>query len=369
MLGRLRALIVKEFLAVWRDPRSRAVIVVPPILQLLVFGYAATLDVNHIATAVFNEDAGLASRDLIARFEGAPAFEKVVALSRESQFQDAIDSKDVSLIIHVGQTFSEDLTANRQAKVQLIVDGRRSNTALIILGYANDIVAEFNRDWIRAHGLPQPPASLVVRSWYNPNLVSQWFVVPGIVALLNLVVSIVVTALSVAREREVGTFEQLLVSPFWPLEILVGKAVPALIIGIAEASVIIVVAVAWFGVPLVGSLPLLYLGLVLFLLATVGVGLMISSLARTQQQAILGAFLFVVPAVILSGFATPIANMPGWVQNITLLNPMRYFLIIVRGVFLEGISAHSVFDLLWPMALIAAATLTSAGWLFRHRMQ
>lgn len=369
MLGRLRALIVKEFLAIWRDPKSRTVIIVPPILQLLVFGYAATFDVNHIATAVFNEDAGEASHDLIARFEGAPAFERIATLTREAQFADVIDAKEASLVIHVGQTFSADLLAHRPAKVQLIVDGRQSNTALIILGYANNIVNAFNHDWIRAHDLPEPPASLVMRSWYNPNLESRWFVVPGIVALLNLVVAIVVTALSVAREREVGTFEQLLVSPFRPLEILVGKSVPALIIGLVEASAIIAVAVFWFGVPLVGSLPLLYLGLFLFLLATIGVGLMVSSLARTQQQAILGAFLFVVPAIILSGFATPIANMPGWIQDVTLLNPMRYFLIIVRGVFLQDIPANLVFDLLWPMAAIAAVTLTSAAWLFRHRMQ
>lgn len=369
MLGRLRALIVKEFLAIWRDPKSRTVIIVPPILQLLVFGYAATFDVNHIATAVYNEDAGEASRDLIARFEGAPAFERIATLTREAQFADVIDAKEASLVIHVGQTFSADLLAHRPAKVQLIVDGRQSNTALIILGYANNIVNAFNRDWIRAHDLPEPPASIVMRSWYNPNLESRWFVVPGIVALLNLVVAIVVTALSVAREREVGTFEQLLVSPFRPLEILVGKSVPALIIGLVEASAIIAVAVFWFGVPLVGSLPLLYLGLFLFLLATIGVGLMVSSLARTQQQAILGAFLFVVPAIILSGFATPIANMPAWIQDVTLLNPMRYFLIIVRGVFLQDIPANLVLDLLWPMAAIAAVTLTSAAWLFRHRMQ
>jgi ABC-2 type transport system permease protein len=369
MLGRLRALIVKEFLAIWRDKKSRTVIVIPPVLQLLVFGYAATFDVNHIATAIYNEDSGQASRDLIARFQGTSAFEGARTLTRVSEFADVIDAKDASLVIHIGPTFSADLLARPPAKVQFIVDGRQSNTALIILGYANTVLSEFNRDWARAHGMAQPPASLVVRSWFNPNLLSRWFVVPGIVALLNLVVAIVVTALSVAREREVGTFEQLLVSPFRPLEILVGKSTPALIIGMAEATVIIAVAVFWFGVPLIGDLALLYAGLFLFLLATIGVGLMISSLARTQQQAILGAFLFIVPAVILSGFATPIANMPEWIQHVTYLNPMRYFLIIVRGVFLQDIPADLVLNLLWPMALIALVTLTSAAWLFRHRLQ
>lgn len=369
MLGRLRALIVKEFLAVWRDKKSRTVIIIPPILQLLVFGYAATFDVNHIATAFYNEDSGQASRDMIARFEGAPAFERVRTLSRLSQVAEVIDDKEVSLVVHIGPNFSADLLARPPAKVQFIVDGRQSNTALIILGYANTVLREFNEDWTYAHALPQPPTKLVVRSWFNPNLLSRWFIVPGIVALLTLVVAIVVTALSVAREREVGTFEQLLVSPFRPMEILIGKSVPALIIGLAEASLIIIVGVSWFQVPLVGDLALLYSGLVLFLLSTIGVGLMISSLARTQQQAILGAFLFIVPAVILSGFATPIANMPLWIQDVTLVNPMRYFLIIVRGVFLQDIPTHLVLDLLWPMALIAVMTLASAAWLFRHRLE
>lgn len=368
MWGRLRALIAKEFLAVWKDKKSRVVIIVPPLIQLLVFGYAASFDVNHVATAVYNEDNGIAARELIARFEGSPSFEVVSRLSREAEIRDLIDPKDASLVIHIGQTFSRDIMARRPARVQLIVDGRESNTALIILGYASRIVADFNNDWLRAHGEALPPARLVVRSWFNPNLESRWFIVPGIVALLTLVVTMVVTALTVAREREVGTFEQLLVTPFRPFEILIGKSVPALVIGLAEGTVIVAIAVFWFGVPLRGDLLLLYAGLFLYILAVIGVGLMVSSISRTQQQAILGAFLFVVPAIILSGFATPIANMPPLIQDLTLINPMRYFLVIVRGTFLEGLPAALVYDLLWPMALIATVTLAGAGWMFRHRL-
>ncbi|SME96743.1 ABC-2 type transport system permease protein [Tistlia consotensis] len=369
MWARLVALIAKEFLAVWKDRRSRAVIIGPPLIQLLIFGYAATFDVNHVATAIYDEDGGLAARDLIARFEGSPSFEIVARLTREAEIRQVIDPKRAILVIHVGQTFSRDLLARRPARVQLIVDGRESNTALIILGYASRIVADFNSDWLKAHGEIAPPAHLVVRSWFNPNLESRWFIVPGIVALLTLVVTMVVTALTVAREREVGTFEQLLVTPFRPFEILIGKAVPALVIGLAEGTVIIAVGVFWFGVPLRGDLPLLYAGLFLYILAVIGIGLMISSVCRTQQQAILGAFLFVVPAVILSGFATPIANMPPLIQDLTLVNPMRYFLIIVRGTFLEGLSAGLVLERLWPMAVIAAVSLSGAAWLFRHRLQ
>jgi len=361
-------LIAKEFMAVWKDKKSRAVIIGPPLIQLLVFGYAATFDVSHVATAIYNEDSGLAARQLIARFEGSPSFETVAHLSRESEIKDVIDPKKSSLVVHIDQTFSRDLMAGRPARVQLIVDGRESNTALIILGYASRIVNEFNTEWLRAQGRRLPPAQLVVRSRFNPNLESQWFIVPGIIALLTMVVTTVVTALTVAREREVGTFEQLLVTPFRPFEILIGKSVPAMVIGMAEGSLIIAFAVFWFGVPLRGDLLLLYAGLFLYVLAVIGVGLMISSSCRTQQQAILGAFLFIVPAIILSGFATPIANMPHIIQDLTLINPMRFFLIIVRGTFLEATPAALVYARLWPMALIAVVSLAGAGWMFRHRL-
>jgi len=368
MWHRVLALIVKEFLAIWRDKKSRVVVVVPPLLQLVVFGYAASFEVNHVATAVYNEDSGLAARQFLARFEGSPTFDIVARLTRQAQIADMIDPKRASLVIHIGQTFSRDLLSGRTAKVQLIVDGRQSNTALIILGYANRIVSGFNADWLRDHGGAPPPASLVVRSWFNPNLESKWFIVPGIVALLTMVVTIVVTSLTVAREREVGTFEQLLVTPFRPFEILIGKSVPPLVIGLGEGSVIIAVAVFWFEVPLRGHLSLLYVALFFYLLAAIGVGLMLSSLARTQQQAILGAFLFVVPAVILSGFATPISNMPEAIQRLTFANPMRFFLVIVRGTFLQDLPPPLVFANLWPMMVIAAVTLTGAAWLFRHRL-
>ncbi len=368
MWERTKALIIKEFLAVWRDVRSRAVIIGPPLIQLVVFGYAATFDVNNVATAIYTEDGGRAARDFLARFEASPTFDIVARLDRLEQIPEQIDPRRASLVIHIGQTFSRDLQSGKPAKVQFIVDGRESNTALIILGYATRIVSDFNIDWAKAHNRRLPPASLVARSWYNPNLESRWFFVPGIIALLTMVVTIVVTGLSVAREREVGTFEQLLVTPLRPIEILIGKSVPAILIGLVEGTVIILAATLWFGVPLEGNLVLLYVGLFFYLLSVVGIGLMISSISRTQQQAILGAFLFIVPSIILSGFATPIANMPPIIQHFTQINPMRHFLVIVRGTFLEGMSPELIFTQLWPMALIAAVTLAGASWVFRHRM-
>jgi drug efflux transport system permease protein len=368
MWDRVRALIIKEFRAIWKDKRSRVVIIGPPIIQLLVFGYAATFDVNHVATVILNEDRGLPAAQLVARFKGSPTFNIVGHIGTTKEIAQYIDPRYASLVVHIRDGFSREIGAGRTAKVQMIVDGRESNTAQIILGYAGRVVRTFNLQWARTHGLKEPPATVVARAWFNPNLKSQWFFVPGIVALLTLVVTMVLTALSVAREREAGTFEQLLVTPFRRIEILIGKAAPALLIGLAEGSVIIAVAYFWFAVPFRGSLVVLYGGLFLFLLAATGVGLMLSSISRTQQQAILGAFLFVVPAIILSGFATPIANMPWPVQLLTFLNPMRYFLVIVRGSFLEGLPLATALQQLWPMAVIALVCLASAAWLFRHRM-
>lgn len=368
MWNRIAALIYKEFHVIWKDKRSRLIVIVPPLIQLVVFGYAATFDVTNVATAVLNEDSGLAARELVSRFEGSPTFNMVRYISHPAEITEVIDRREASLVIHIRQNFTRVISLNPPARLQAIVDGRESNTALIIVGYVNSIVSDYNDDWARSHGEPTPPASLVVRPWFNPNLETRWFFVPGIVALLTMVVTMVVTALSVAREREVGTFEQLLVTPFRPAEILIGKSVPPLVIGIAEAAVVSAVAVFWFGVPLRGSVLILAVGLFLYLLAVIGVGIMISSISRTQQQAILGAFLFLVPAVILSGFTTPIPNMPEAIQDLTLINPMRYFLIIVRGVFLERLPLDIIAQNLWPMAAIAAVSLTGAAWMFRHRL-
>lgn len=361
------ALVIKELLAVLRDTKSRMVLVGPPLIQLMVFGYAATFDLNHVPIAVYNQDASQASRDLVAQFIGSPTFRLVATLKSQRRIDSLIDSRQVQLVLVIDRRFTRDLLTHQPAAVQAIVDGRNSNTALLIEGYANTVLTDFALQWGAEHGDPAPPAVLDIRARYNPTLSSRWFIVPGIVALLTQVVGLLVVALSVARERETGTFDQLLVTPLRPVDILLGKGLPGLLIGVVEASVIITAAVWWFDVPLRGGLFPLYLGLVLFVIAVIGIGLMISSLAATQQQALLGAFLFMVPSIILSGFATPIANMPDWVQDLTLINPMRYFLVIVRSVFLEGAGVGSLASQYWPMAAIGLVTLTAAAWLFRRR--
>ena len=367
-LRRIVALAIKELLAVLKDKRSRIVLVVPPILQLMVFGYAATFDLNDIPVAIYNEDRGAASRELVAHVTGSPHFHLYGAVDHDSQVTPLIENKKVLIVLHIEPRFGANLERGESAQVQVIIDGRNSNTALLVQGYLRNIVSDFNIDWAKRNGRPVPLATLQVRPWFNSNMASRWFIVPGIVGLLTLLITTIVTALSVAREREAGTFDQLLVTPMRPVEILIGKSFPGMLIGSLEGSFILFMAVFWFDIPLRGSLGALYVGMFLFILSAVGIGLMISSLAVTQQQGMLGAFLSLVPAVILSGFATPIANMPEVIQWLTYINPLRYFLIIIRGVFLEGDSYAILLHYYWPMAIIALVTLSSAGWLFRHRM-
>ncbi len=368
MFARILALAIKEFLALLKDKRSRVVIIVPPMVQLIVFGYAASFDLNHVPYAVYDRDGGYAARQLLAGFRGSPNFRLAYHIERESQIAELIDARKVLMVVQVGPRFTAELASGGSAPVQVLVDGRNSNTAQVAQNYAAQIVNDFNDRWSHDHGRATYPAHLVTRAWYNPNLESRWFFVSGLVGILTLVVTMMTTAMSVAREREQGTFDQLLVTPMRPVEILIGKSLPGLIIGVLLASAVTTIAVLWFHVPLHGSLPTLYSGIVLFLFAAIGMGLMISSLAVTLQQSLLGSFLFLVPAVILSGFATPIANMPQAVQLLTYANPMRYFLVILRGVFLEGAGFSLLFNQMWPLALIALVTLSIAGWLFRHRM-
>ena len=367
-ISQILALTLKEFLALLRDKRSRVVLIVPPVVQLLVFGFAATFDLNQVPVAVYNQDRGAESRELIAKISGSPSFEVVKNIYHDDEVAPLVNNREVLMVVHIEENFSAHLRRGEPASLQAILDGRNSNTAMIAMNYLRTILFDYNRNWLLTRSQTAPMVRLETRAWYNESLRSRWFIVPGIMGLLMLVVALLVTALSVAREREAGTFDQLLVTPLQPIEILIGKAIPGIIIGLLEASLILAISVAFFDIPLRGDLGALYLGVVLFLLAVVGVGLMISSIAMTQQQAILGAFFFLVPAIVLSGFSTPIANMPELVQYLTYLDPLRYFLVIVRGVALEGDSYDLLIHQYWPMLIIGIVSLTTAGWLFRRRM-
>ncbi|MCA0302551.1 MAG: ABC transporter permease [Proteobacteria bacterium] len=368
MWRRIRSLIVKEFLTLWKDRKSRFVLVVPPIIQLLLFANAATFEVREVDVGIWQEDRAALATELLQRFEGAGnTFRVVRRYDNPRAVEDDIAAQRVKAVLHVGQDFSADLLAGRPARLQLLLDGRRSNAALIVQNYAAQIVERFNRE--RALSASRGASvNVETRAWFNPNYDSRWFILPGLTVLLTMVATLLITALSVARERELGTFDQLLVTPLRPLEILVGKTVPALVIGFVEANVIAAVTVLAFGVPFAGQVALFWVGIVLFVLAAIGVGLVISSLARTQQQAILGVFLLMSPATVLSGFTTPIANMPDWCQALTRANPLRYMMELSRGVFLQDLGWSLAWPQLWPMIVIAAVTLSYATWLFGRKL-
>lgn len=368
ILQRILALTKKEMLALLRDAASRAVLIGPPIIQLVVFGYAATFDLKNIPFVVYNQDAGISSRDLIASFTGSPNLQLLHAVHSQKDLAAAINNQSALLAIDIGPDFTRKLERGQSAHIQFILDGRDSNTAAIASAYAQAIVQDFNRKWIAQYGGSPRSTVLIQRAWFNPNLESRWFIVPGICGILTLLVSMLTTGLSIAREREMGTFDQLLVTPLRPAEILPGKALPGFIVGTFEGALIILVSVFWFHVPFNGSVLALYFGLFCFLLSTVGIGLMISSLAVTQQQGLLGVFLFMVPAIVLSGFATPIANMPTAVQYITMLDPLRYFLIILRACFLEGADGTLLWPQYLPLIAIGLVSITIAGQLFHRQL-
>lgn len=369
MWGRIKALIIKEILAVWRDKKSRAVLILPPILQLLIFSFAITLDVNNVSVGILNRDNGSLSFELIERFRGSPFFTRILTLNNISEIADVIDKEKAVIVFQFDEEFSRKLQAGETASVQAILDGRKSNTAQIVQGYASEIIQNYSQEFQRKNNLPILNTALFPYNWYNPNLIYQWFTVPSLIGILSMLIGLIITGLSVARERELGTFDQLLVSPLSPSEILFGKTLPAILIGMIEGSFVAFAAIFFFKIPFEGSFLLLYFSIFVFICSIVGVGLFISSLAKTQQQAILGVFVFMPPAVMLSGFATPVENMPVWLQNFTWINPLRHFLVIVKAIFLKGIPWEIAFSHLWPMALMAVITLTGAGWFFRRRLE
>jgi ABC-2 type transport system permease protein len=362
-------LIIKEILTLVRDKQGRRVLIIPPLLQLFVFAFAATLDVKNIPIAILNRDSGQPAYELTQRFHGARVFSHITYLQGIEQIAPFIDEQYGVMVLSINASFSRELLSKQPASVQLILDGRKSNTAQIVAGYAQSILEQFGNDFSAQHHLPMQNTILVNRNWFNPNLLYYWFNVPSLCAILTMLVSLIITALSIAREREMGTFDQLLVSPLQPIEILLGKTLPALFIGLIEATVIITVGVYIFQIPFAGSLAALYFSLAVFISAIVGVGLFISSLCSTQQQAVLGTFVFMSPAVLLSGYATPIENMPTWLQPITYINPLRYMLIIARGIFLKDMPWDMVWNNTWPMALIAFVNLSGATWFFRRRLE
>jgi ABC-2 type transport system permease protein len=369
MWNRIITLMHKEFLAVWRDPRSRFVLIVPPIIQLFIFAFAATLDVKNVPIGIVNLDHGEQGYELIERFIGSPFFNRIVFMESIDEAKPFLDNMEGVMVMMLDAQFSRNLDAGNPADVLLLLDGRKSNTTQIVANYTASLVDQFNADFTTKAEIKQQNTQLIIRNWFNPNLLYYWYNIPSLSGILPMLVALIVTALSIARERELGTFDQLLVSPLLPLEILIGKSIPAILIGIAEATFIIFVGTIVFKVPFEGSLLLMYPSMVIFIASIVGVGLFISSLVETQQQAMLGTFVFLSPSILLSGYATPIENMPSWLQPFTYIIPLRYYLVIAKGTFLKDLPAYIVWENTWPMIIIALVTLTGSSWFFRRRLE
>jgi ABC-2 type transport system permease protein len=365
MLERLKNMLIKEFIQVFRDPRMRMVIFVIPCFQMLVIGYAVSTDVKHVRTAVYDLDESPQSRDLIAGFSRSEYFDVVEYIKDEKQIRYLLDRGDVTAVLRLQHGFSGDLLAGRPAELQVLIDGTDSNTANIVLGYAVNIAKAYSENLLvtrfqRRMGAVMLPGQVELqsRAWFNENLESRNFYVPGVLVVVVTLMTLLLTSMSVVREKEIGTMEQIMVTPITPVEFILGKTAPFAIIGFVVVCLVTSIAVFWFGVPMRGNFGTLLLGAGLYILTMLGAGLFISTISGTQQQAMISTFFFFFPAMLLSGFAFPIANMPEPVQWATLINPLRYFLVIIRAIFLKGVGL----DILWPnflaLGLMAVTMLT-----------
>ncbi len=383
MFQRLKAMLIKEFIQAFRDPRMRIMLFLPPLTQLIVFGYAANTDIRNIHTAVYDLDRTQESRELIQRFSSSGYFFLSHEAGSPQDIRQWMDSGEISAALQVNAGFSRDLRQQLGTTVQVIVDGTDSNTASVVIAYTQRIVSQFSQQVLqeRLNRLPNLPPTVKKpffkqggievqsRAFFNPNLESRNFYVPGIMALLIMLVTLILTCMAVVREREIGTMEQMIVSPIRPIELILGKTVPFALIGYIDAALVTLVGLYVFDVPFRGSVPLLLLATTLYLLSSLGIGLFISTISRTQQQAMMSMFFFFVPAILLSGFIFPIANMPESVQLLTFANPLRYFLIILRGIFLKG----SGLAILWPqllaLAILGGIVFTFSSLRFRKRLE
>lgn len=362
-IAQILSLIRKEMLALVKDPANRTLLFAPAIMQALLFGYGATYDLTHAPYAVLDQSRGAASTELLARLDGTGVFQRIATLTSTGQIAAQIDRGEVLLVISIPSDFEGRLAAGREAPLQLILDGRNSSTAGLAAAYIGAVVAAYNE----TRGI-SAPVTIERRAWFNPNLESRWNMMPALIAALSMLQTLMLAALSVAREREQGTFDQLLVTPLTPSQILIGKALPSMLVGILQSTLIFLIILFWFQIPMNGSVWLLYLGLAMFTLASVGIGLSVSAVSLTMQQAMLYTFMLVMPLMLLSGLLTPVRNMPAILQVVTYVNPLRFGVDLVRRVYLEGATFADVAFNFVPLLAVAAVTLPLAAWLFRNRL-
>ena len=365
-LARIKQMLRKEFIQTLRDPHTRFLLIGPPIIQMLVFGYAATLEVKHVALAVLDLDNTQESRELVSRFTASRYFDLQKYAARRDELREGIDRGDFLVALEIHSGFAQRLRKGQGASVQVLVDCSNSNTALVALGYLSQIGAQFAQDYQTdrmRRTAPQlasfvPQVQLVTRPWFNESLNSQWYFVPGVIGNLMLILVMMLTAFAVVREREIGTLEQVMVTPIRRWEFILGKTLPFFLIGCFDATMISLLGTFWFGVPFRGKVAVLALGLITYMLAALGLGLYLSTISATQQQAMLASFFFIMPMITLSGFGNPISSMPVFFQKLNYINPVAYAMVVLRSVYLKGVG----FEVLWPdiaaMAGLAALSLS-----------
>jgi len=373
MRQRLRAIVRKEFIQALRDPRMRSMLIIPPLMQLLIFGYAVNLDVDTAKIAWMDQDHSPQSQSLFSAFQGSGRFTIVATPSDEHQMQALLDRGQVDGVIRVLPGFARDIERGRSTNVQVLLDGTNSNTASLVSGYAGQVIARFSSvatsgaQRNRAVGgttasggpvsLPLPQLVSRSRVWYNPDLKSRNYFIPGVVVNIITLVTLSLTAMAIVREKEIGTMEQLMVTPIRPLELILGKTLPFVLVGYWDLVLVVSAALLVFHVPFNGSFVLLLFAAFVFLLTTLGAGLFISTISRTQQQAMMATTLFFQPFFMLSGFTFPIRNMPQMVQWLTYINPVRYFMEIVRGIFLQGAGLQTLWPQIVALAIFGVAIL------------
>jgi ABC-2 type transport system permease protein len=368
-------MLVKEFIQVLRDPRMKTTIFVAPVFQIMVFGYAATTDVKNVPTAIYDLDNTPQTREITRAFVRSRYFQATQYIDNDRQVRELIDKSVIKVVLRFNHGFTADLIGGKPARIQLILDGTDSNTGAVVLSYANSIIEDYSRNFLhdKAYVLLEkiggvPSVDLRSRAWFNPNLVSRNFYLPGVIAMIVSLMSLLLTSMAVVREKEIGTIEQLIVSPLTATELILGKLTPFAIIAIVEAVFVTTIAVLWFKIPIRGSILLLLGSTLIYLLVSLGVGLLISTISSTQQEAMMSTFLFFLPANLLSGFIFPIRNMPTIIQYITLVNPLRYYMVILRGIFLKGVGI----TILWPniviLLLMGIAVLTISSLRFKKTL-
>ncbi|MFA5276101.1 MAG: ABC transporter permease [Candidatus Omnitrophota bacterium] len=374
MFERVRAILIKEFKQIFRDPRMKTVIFITPLIQIILFGYAANRDINYVPTAIFDRDNTIESRELLRRFTYSKYFIPEYYLNSEKEQNRILDRGLASVVIHIDRGFGRDLNAGKDAQLQLAFDGTDSNTAMVVMGYANSIVNEYHSELMKKEAetagwtKSAPSVDLRDRAWFNGNLISRNYYLPGVIATIVTMMSLLLTAMAIVKEKEIGTMEQLIVSPLKPLELIVGKLLPFAVIALIQITLITILGVFWFHLPLRGNLFLLLLSTCIYLFTTLGIGLFISTISSTQQEAMMSVFLFYMPTILLSGFAYPIANMPQVIQWFTILNPLRYFMVVIRSIFLKGIG----FDILWiqllPLVIMGIVVISFSALRFRRSL-